>query len=71
MAARADTRQTSFPKSPSESRTPNYSDLLEVYGLRFVRGAKPAGNWKLERRPDQTDEQKRNLERWLAPSPIQ
>jgi predicted metalloprotease with PDZ domain len=58
-----------FRRSVSSTEELDYSDLLEWYGLRFVpSGGKIGGNWKLEVRPDQTDEQKRNLASWLAPS---
>jgi predicted metalloprotease with PDZ domain len=57
-----------FRKTVSSTEELEYSDLLEVYGLRFVASEKPPGNWKLEVRPDQTDAQKGNLQAWLAPS---
>jgi len=57
-----------FRRGVSSTEELDYSDLLEVYGLQFVTGPKPAGNWKLEVRPDRTDAQKRQMDEWLARS---
>ncbi len=58
-----------FRRAVSSTEELDYEDLLEWYGLRFAPSESPiAGNWKLEIRPDQTDAQKQNLARWLAPS---
>jgi predicted metalloprotease with PDZ domain len=47
----------------------SYTDLLEWYGLQFVAsGPPPAGAWKLEVRPNQTEAQKQNLRAWLSSS---
>ena len=57
-----------FRKAVSSTEELDYTDLLEVYGLRFVASEKPAGNWKLEVRPDRTDAQKRQMDVWVARS---
>jgi predicted metalloprotease with PDZ domain len=57
-----------FLASVSSTGELSYADLLEWYGLLFVASENPAGAWKLEVRPNQTEAQNRNLQAWLAPS---
>jgi len=56
-----------FQRSVSSTEELQYTDLLETYGLRFISSQGPAGDWRLEVRPDGTEAQKRNLESWLKP----
>jgi predicted metalloprotease with PDZ domain len=55
-----------FKRSVSSVEELDYTDLLEWYGLRFTSAEGPAGNWKIERLPDATEAQKRNLKAWLT-----
>jgi predicted metalloprotease with PDZ domain len=57
-----------FRKSVSTAEELDYSDLLDWYGLRFTDSDGTEGKWKLERRPDATDAQKRHLQEWLGRS---
>jgi predicted metalloprotease with PDZ domain len=57
-----------FRKSLSTTDELDYSDLLELYGLRFVTAEGAASSWKLEVVPTPTEAQRRNLSAWLAPS---
>ena len=55
-----------FKSAVSSTDELDYSDVLEWYGLRFVRTSPTAGAWTLERRPDQTAEQRERMEKWLG-----
>ena len=57
-----------FRKSVSSVEELDYSDLLEWHGLRFVPSEGPAGNWKLEVRPDATNVHKHHRHEWLTGS---
>jgi predicted metalloprotease with PDZ domain len=57
-----------FRKSVTSTEELDYGDLLEWYGLQFAAAEGDAVTWKLERRPDQTEAQRRRLQAWLAPS---
>jgi predicted metalloprotease with PDZ domain len=59
-----------FRVSVSSTDELRYTDLLEWYGLRFVASESPAGAWKLEVQPNQTEAQRQNLQAWLAPSRV-
>jgi len=54
-----------FKSSVASAGELDYSELLEWYGLRFTASEGRAGSWLIERRPDATTAQKRNLEAWL------
>lgn len=51
-----------FASAVSSTDELDYAELLEWYGLRFAGSE----NWTLERRPDQTDEQRQRLAKWLG-----
>jgi predicted metalloprotease with PDZ domain len=55
-----------FTSAVSATDELDYTDLLEWYGLQFVASSGPAGAWTLERRPDQTPEQRQRLANWLG-----
>src|SRR5262245_3168227 len=57
-----------FRRAVSSTEELDYTDLLEVYGLRFGPSEKPPGNSALDVRPDRTDAQKRQMDAWLARS---
>ena len=54
-----------FTSAVSSTEELDYTELLEWYGLRFTASTGRAGAWQIERRPDATDVQKRNLAAWL------
>jgi predicted metalloprotease with PDZ domain len=54
-----------FTSAVSSTDELDYTDLLEWYGLRFVRPSPEAGSWTLERHPKQTAEQRQRLAQWL------
>jgi predicted metalloprotease with PDZ domain len=62
--ASVDLRQW-FKSAVSSTDELDYTDVLEWYGLRFVRTSPESGPWTLERRRDQTTEQRERLARWL------
>jgi predicted metalloprotease with PDZ domain len=55
-----------FTSAVSSTDELDYTDLLEWYGLRFVRTGGAAVPWTLERKPDQTAEQRQRLVNWLG-----
>jgi len=55
-----------FASAVSSTDELDYADLLEWYGLRFVKTDGAAGAWTIERRPDQTAAQRQRLEAWLS-----
>jgi predicted metalloprotease with PDZ domain len=55
-----------FTSAVSSTDELDYTDLLEWYGLRFVRTGGAAVPWTLERKPDQTAEQRQRLVSWLG-----
>jgi predicted metalloprotease with PDZ domain len=55
-----------FTSAVSSTDELDYTDVLEWYGLRFVRTSPEAGQWTLERRRDQTEEQRQRLSSWLS-----
>lgn len=56
-----------FRRAVSSTEDLDYNDLLEWFGLRFTTGEGITGRWKLEPRPDATDEQRARVRAWLRP----
>ncbi|MGE0461820.1 MAG: M61 family metallopeptidase [Vicinamibacterales bacterium] len=56
-----------FKRAVSSTEDLDYEDLLEWFGLRFTTGEGITGRWKLELRPDATDEQRARVRAWLQP----
>lgn len=54
-----------FRRAVSSTEDLDYGDLLEWYGLRFTTGEGITGPWKLEPRPDATDEEHARVRAWL------
>jgi predicted metalloprotease with PDZ domain len=54
-----------FKSAVSSTDELDYTELLEWYGLRFVRTSPESGPWTLERHPDQTAEQRQRVAKWL------
>jgi predicted metalloprotease with PDZ domain len=54
-----------FKSAVSSTDELDYTELLEWYGLRFVRTSPESEPWTLERHPDQTAEQRQRLAKWL------
>jgi predicted metalloprotease with PDZ domain len=57
-----------FTSAVSSTDELDYTDLLEWYGLRFVRPDPSASPWTLEKNPDQTTEQRQRMANWLGKS---
>jgi predicted metalloprotease with PDZ domain len=55
-----------FTSAVSSTDELDYTDLLEWYGLRFVRTGGAAAPWTLDHHPDQTPEQRQRLASWLG-----
>lgn len=58
-----------FKSAISSTDELDYTEMLDWYGLRFVRTSPEAAPWTLERRPDQTAEQRQRMAKWLEKSP--
>jgi predicted metalloprotease with PDZ domain len=57
-----------FRTSVSSTEELDYSEMLDWFGIRFVKPEAEAGRWSLEVRTDATAAQQEHLRDWLRPS---
>jgi hypothetical protein len=55
-------------RSPWHNEELDYSEMLDWFGLRFVKPDGDAGRWALEVRDAATPAQREHLDGWLRPS---